>query len=72
MGTEGMHVVIEKVNSTRCPLNSPLLGDAGPSADISLTLPLGFYLWGQDNHYVIKMEEMDQQALPFYVLQRGE
>lgn len=63
MGTEDMHLVIEKGNPTLCPLNSPLLGDAGPSADISLTLPLGFYLWGQDSHYVTKTEEMGSTSL---------
>lgn len=72
MGTEDMNLVMEKVNPDLGPLNSPLLGGAGPSADISLALPLGFYLWGQESHYVTRQRRQDQLALPSYVLQREE
>lgn len=62
--------MMEKVSPDLPPLHSPHLVGAGPSADTSSALLLGFYLWGQDGQCATETETRDQIASPSWTYQR--
>lgn len=55
--------VMEKVSPALPPLHSPHLAGAGPSADTSSALLLGFYLWGQAGQCATETETRESNSL---------